>query len=111
MGTQGSQGWQRRGGVPQHPLYGSGLPISGLRQELAQPINWLSQAPRQDHLAVSGCGMGQGHIREEAALGAGALASRAGFPGGWQVVGKKWGKDGGRDVPGGWGVLKILGAS
>lgn len=29
---------RERGEVPQHPLCGSGLPISGLRQGLAQPI-------------------------------------------------------------------------
>ena len=39
---------------------------------------------------MSGCGMWWGHVREEAALGAGAAASRAGFPGG----GGWWGKSG-----------------
>ena len=57
---------------------------------------------------MSGCGMWWGHVREEAALGAGAAASRAGFPGGGGWWGKSGEKMGVRDVPRGWGVLKML---
>lgn len=98
---------RERGGVPQHPLCGSGLPILGLRQRLAQPTTG-SHRPHirttWQHLdAECGGDMSGRRLPLEQGLQPAGLDFLEGAGGG-----KKRGKDGGRDVPGGWGVLKML---
>lgn len=78
-------GTAERGGVPQHPLCGWAAHLEALSKETSSATTSSHDPTSGPHLATSGCRMRWGHVREEAALGAGAAAGRAGTS--WEGAG------------------------